>query len=233
MPKRKVITVNNIKCYLCTKCGKTKIFKDFYNNGVYKDGSIKKRSMCICCVKEIRKKPEYNEKIKEISKKQWINIKNDESKLKIARENNKIASKKYRENNKEKRTKTCVKYNRERRNNDISFRILCNCRRRLHKAVKSTTKSEKTKKLIGCNNKELMNHLESKFTDGMNWDNYGEWVIDHIIPCASFDLSRSEEQRRCFNYRNLQPMWGSDNSSKSNKYKFDIVHELILYNSIN
>lgn len=60
----------------------------------------------------------------------------------------------------------------------------------------------------------------------MTWDNHGrgcngkgleEWHIDHIKPCASFDLSKSKEQLKCFNYKNLQPLWAEDNLSKGSK----------------
>jgi len=52
----------------------------------------------------------------------------------------------------------------------------------------------------------------------MTWENHGEWHIDHIKPCASFDLSDKKEQIMCFHYTNLQPLWGSDNLSKSDKF---------------
>ena len=48
----------------------------------------------------------------------------------------------------------------------------------------------------------------------MNWENYGVWHIDHIIPCARFDLSDPGQQKICFHYTNLQPMWGEDNLKK-------------------
>lgn len=51
----------------------------------------------------------------------------------------------------------------------------------------------------------------------MIWENYGEWHIDHIIPCSAFNLEDREQALRCFHYTNLQPLWAQDNLSKSNK----------------
>lgn len=48
----------------------------------------------------------------------------------------------------------------------------------------------------------------------MSWDNYGERHVDHIKPCAKFDLSKPDEQRACFHYTNLQPLWAKDNIAK-------------------
>jgi hypothetical protein len=71
---------------------------------------------------------------------------------------------------------------------------------------------------LGCSSwDELKNYLEKQFTCGMNWENMGEWHIDHIIPCSSFDLTNIEQQMKCFHYSNLQPLWAKDNLSKSNK----------------
>lgn len=109
-------------------------------------------------------------------------------------------------------------YVRKRRNNDIGYRILCNCRTRLCHAVKGKNKSASTMELIGCSIEQLLEHLESQFQDGMTWDNYGEWHIDHIKPCAMFDFTKEEDQRECFHYTNLQPLWAEDNLRKSDKY---------------
>lgn len=65
--------------------------------------------------------------------------------------------------------------------------------------------------LIGCSIDFFKEYIESKFTKGMTWENWGlyGWHIDHIIPCASFDLSNLEQQKLCFNYSNMQPLWAT------------------------
>jgi len=93
------------------------------------------------------------------------------------------------------------------------FRLKNCLRSRLTAAVAG--KSASTMELVGCSIDKLKQHLESKFTEGMSWDNYGDWHVDHIKPCASFDLSDPEQQRLCFNYKNLQPLWAADNLSKA------------------
>ena len=72
--------------------------------------------------------------------------------------------------------------------------------------------------LIGGSVLELMRHLEAMFKSGMSWDNYGKWHIDHIRPCASFDLTEPGQQMLCFNWKNLQPLWAVENLVKSSKY---------------
>jgi hypothetical protein len=92
-----------------------------------------------------------------------------------------------------------------------------NLRNRILKVLKGRNKSKSTLKLLGCTIEFLKNHLESKFTKGMSFSNYGKWHIDHIRPCASFDLSKSSEQHKCFHYTNLQPLWAKDNREKRDK----------------
>lgn len=124
----------------------------------------------------------------------------------------------YYKKNKEQISKRITKYRHERRKTDIEFRILQNCRSRLNKVIKGETKSVSTKKLIGCSIEKLLEHLENQFQDGMTWDNYGEWHIDHIKPCALFDFTKVKDQRECFHYTNLQPLWAEDNLRKKDKY---------------
>lgn len=72
--------------------------------------------------------------------------------------------------------------------------------------------------LIGCDIDYLWKHLIAQFTEGMKVENYGEWHMDHIKPCASFNLEDEEQQRECFHYSNLQPLWAEDNLSKGDRY---------------
>ena len=73
--------------------------------------------------------------------------------------------------------------------------------------------------IIGCTLEQLKKHLENQFTAGMTWKNYGRngWHIDHIKPCTSFDLTDPKQQRKCFHYSNLQPLWAAENISKGNR----------------
>lgn len=91
--------------------------------------------------------------------------------------------------------------------------VLRNCHAGLRKA-------SKTIELLGCSFQDLRVHLESLFQPGMSWKNYGlhGWHVDHRRPCASFDLTDPEQQRQCFNFKNLQPLWAKDNWSKHAKW---------------
>ena len=102
---------------------------------------------------------------------------------------------------------------------DMNFKIACNLRTRIREAIKENFKTGHMIELLGCSIEFLRNYLEYYFTEGMNWGNYGEWHIDHRISCASFDLSKEEEQRKCFHYTNLQPLWAKDNQIKGAKYE--------------
>ena len=119
----------------------------------------------------------------------------------------------------EKRTASRRKNLQKRRDEDPSYRVRMNMHVRLNQMV--TRKVGKTMELAGCSLEDLMKHLESKFAEGMTWENYGikGWHVDHIRPCASFDLEDPEEQKKCFHWSNLQPLWAVDNLKKSDKWQ--------------
>lgn len=103
---------------------------------------------------------------------------------------------------------------------DITFKLKNNLRCKLRKALKANIKKSKSSiELVGCTLEILKIHLESQFKTGMNWANYGnkqnQWVIDHILPCELFDLNDVNQQKFCFNYKNLQPLWKHENDNKS------------------
>lgn len=125
--------------------------------------------------------------------------------------------KEYRKDNADKIRKQKTVYIRERRRTDPGYRLLGNCRKRVYDALKGRCKSARTKELLGCSIEDYKAYLESKFQEGMTWDNYGRggWVVDHIMPCAAFDLSRPDQQKECFVYTNTQPLWEQDNIVKS------------------
>lgn len=120
-------------------------------------------------------------------------------------------------------SKNITKYMKFKRKNDINFRVKDLLRSRIYNALKHNKKSKHTIELIGCSINFLRNYIEKQFSKGMTWKNWGRhrkgefkkfWQLDHIRPCSSFDLSKPEEQLKCFNYTNLQPLWSEDNIKK-------------------
>lgn len=73
--------------------------------------------------------------------------------------------------------------------------------------------------LVNYTTKDLKKHLEKQFTDGMTWDNYGRWHVDHIIPKSYFEFDTPEDKgfQKCWALSNLRPLWGSENCSKGAK----------------
>ena len=94
-------------------------------------------------------------------------------------------------------------------------------RTRIRRAIKdaNASKSASSLELLGASIEEVRAHLEAQFKLGMTWDNWSfeGWHIDHIKPCASFDLTDPEQQKACFHYSNLQPLWAKDNLSKNDR----------------
>lgn len=89
----------------------------------------------------------------------------------------------------------------------------------MYDVLKGRIKSDTTKKLLSCSIDDFKKYLESQFTEGMTWKNYGTggWEIDHIIPCCTFDFSKESEQKECFHYTNLRPLWAKENRSRQRK----------------
>lgn len=101
---------------------------------------------------------------------------------------------------------------------DLGFRMLCNLRRRLAHVIAGETKSARTIELLGCDIPTFMAHIESKFTQGMSWRNYGKWQVDHVVPFFAHDMATEEGQRASFHYMNTQPLWREHNQSKGKRF---------------
>lgn len=207
------------------KCSSCKTFKDFVcfsKCKSYKDGYS---YVCKECINTRHKKyySANKEKILKSHREDYLLYGKD---WKSTRKAYYINNKKYLLNKqKERLLNPVVKNNRNkvaairdkiRRLNDPKHRIKKTLRTRIWNALKGIDKSKTTEELIGCSFENLKLYLESKFKDGMSWDNYGKWHIDHIKPCDSFDLTKEYHQRECFHYTNLQPLWAADNIKKSN-----------------
>ncbi len=100
----------------------------------------------------------------------------------------------------------------KRYHSDPAFKLMMNLRRRVRLALKGNSKSAATQELLGICVDECRKYIEAQFTEAMTWQNIH---VDHIVPCASFNLTDPEQQRQCFHYTNLQPLFAKENLSKS------------------
>lgn len=160
--------------------------------------------------------PEFRQKLQEKSRKEWRKMYyslTPEEKLEMNR-------RKYAKIDMENRRKKARETKRERYHKDLNYRLSSIVRSRISHALRDNNiqykKSNHSIDLLGCSIVELKAHLEAKFTDGMSWENYGEWHVDHIKPCASFESLGTcpKQQSECFHYSNLQPLWAEDNRQK-------------------
>jgi hypothetical protein len=108
-------------------------------------------------------------------------------------------------------------YNKARKAIDPVFKLRMYLRTRFYQAVKNN-KRDSALKLLGCTLEDFKVFIAAKFIDGMSWDNYGEWELDHIKPLALFNLIIIEEQIKAFHYSNFQPLWKADNRAKRDLY---------------
>lgn len=74
-----------------------------------------------------------------------------------------------------------------------------------------------TFELVGCSPDFFKSFLEAQFSEGMSWDNYGDWEIDHVMPIASFNLLDKDQRRNAFHYSNCKPLWKLKNRMKNDK----------------
>lgn len=159
--------------------------------------------------KEKIREYDRSDRKKELNKKLYIKnrLKQKERKAKFYKEN------------KEKVIKRTTKYKTERSRRDHIYKMINKIRNHTFRAFKhaSLKKNSKSFDLLGCTIYQFINHFESRFKEGMNWKNHGEWEIDHIIPLATLKGSDLESVKKLCHYTNLQPLWKEENRLKGNK----------------
>lgn len=121
----------------------------------------------------------------------------------------------YQAHKKEKRIYDRL-YSRKRLDNDPIYKLRHNIRARFRMAIKHKRKSGSAIRDIGCSIQEFKVYIESKFQQGMTWENWSlkGWHLDHIRPLASFNLSDREQFLQAIHFTNYQPLWAKDNLSK-------------------
>lgn len=176
----------------CTCCSQIKPLPMFYCSVVNKDGH---QTKCKECAKEHSRKWRLNHKdVQKNNTNRWRKENPDRIKL-IGR---KAMAK--------MRNKPMGKLN-----NNMS--------RGMHRSLHGLKNHKKWLTLVNYTVEQLKTHIESKFTEGMSWDNYGQWHIDHIIPISvfNFEIPEDIDFKKCWALKNLQPMWAKDNITKYNK----------------
>ncbi len=201
----------------CSKCRLEKHIDLFSNDRRYSDGKYPSCKDCKTKVSQRYYQANKSVIIRKDVDRHLFKLQNDAYRT----EHNKKCAEWNRNN---PRREYHASYNRNRRKNDLNFKIAGNLRNRLYCSIRSDAKAGSAVDDLGCSISFLKKYLESLFTLGMSWDNYGKghdkWNIDHIIPLASFDLTDRVQFLKACHYSNLQPLWEPKNLSKSDRLEF-------------
>ena len=195
----------NKTCINC--CSKAKLFRKSYRS----TPEFKKKD------KEYRSRPEVQERKK--SYRSTPEFKKKDKERKSTPEFKKKAAERARLAY-HKEGSTVKEYQKNKYKNNPQYRVSINMSSQIRQSLKDGKGGAAWEKLVGYSLKDLMKHLESLFEDGMTWENYGEWHIDHRKPQSWFkyDSYDSIIFKECWAIENLQPKWASENISKGNKY---------------
>jgi hypothetical protein len=133
-----------------------------------------------------------------------------------------LSEKRYCERNKEK-----LKEKWKREGQKLHRKIKSRLSNRIKDALKaiSLRKDNKILSYLDCSHDFLRKWFQFLFVEGMTWDNIGEWHIDHVIPCASYDLNKEEDIKQCFSWKNIRPCWQQENLEKGSLIIPEVVRE--------
>ncbi len=181
----------------CCTCKKNKPLSNFGLNKSIKDGL---QSRCRDC-RSMEDRRSFNKRY------------GNKNRLRLRK-----CSKKWRQENPDKVSAYHKEYQKKRREGDLQYRLRGNLRARLRMAIRQKNRGGSAIRDLGCSVAELLGRLESQFSEGMSWDNYGEcWEIDHIIPLASWDLTDPEQCGKACHYSNLRPMLVQENRGRKSE----------------
>ena len=96
----------------------------------------------------------------------------------------------------------------QKRKQSIEYRVNDAVSSNVYCALKKRKNGRSWEQFVGYTLSDLMQHIEKQFVDGMSWDNYGQWHIDHIKPRYTFTIDQIKE---CWMLSNLRPLWAEDN----------------------
>ena len=223
-----------LKTKICKNCSVNQSLSCFSNDKNSKDGL---KYYCKSCRSKWGKvyykanteklaliSKKYAENNKDKIKKKWKSYyyKNKEKLCEASREyyyknkdqRNELHSK-WMKNNKAK----VNEYQNNRRKNNVSLRINHSVATGILKSLKENKNGRSWERLVGYTINKLKKHIEKQFIEGMSWDNYGSWHIDHEIPISAFNFTTTEhiDFKRCWSIKNLRPMWAKDNLEKGVK----------------
>ena len=207
---------------VCKLCAEEKPHNMFYREKRNRDGLM---GICKICHNNRNREWVANnrERVREIHS-DWRN-RNIEKDRELSREYQKKyrakhpeAGARWAKENPEKRKETMRRADRKRYSTPKG-KLLRTMRRNIWTCLKNGKAGASWESLVGYSLGDLKDRLESQFMEGMTWDNYGEWHIDHIIPKSVFNFSKPEHRdfKRCWDLNNLQPLWARENIQKSNK----------------
>jgi hypothetical protein len=202
---------------VCSKCNEEKDISCFGKATRNKDGLNGQCKECVRIYQASYRREYYTNNKKDLKckhKEYYLSNKDKMDKYyKLYREQNKDKSKIYHKEYYLLNKNKINKYKNDYLNKNIDKKIKHRLRSRISMAMRSVNQNKcmSSANLLGCSINEFKQYLESKFTKGMTWENYGKngWHIDHIKPCDSFDLTLPDEQKKCFHYTNLQPLWAT------------------------
>lgn len=215
--------MGEIKLKYCSKCGQDLPLDQFYKCKRSKDGLVWK---CKSCSKNYDR--EFYQKNKEnllFKNREYEN--SEKGKLNRQRVNKKHSQtdkgkrSRKRANDKRRDNGKLAQWLMNSYNNNKKFKICRILRAKLTQTLKGKDRSIHTLDLLGCSLEHFKQYIESQFQEGMTWENHTKkgWHLDHKRPCASFDLSDTEQQKICFHYTNFQPLWCIENIKKGSLYK--------------